>query len=184
MERNINNIALEELFSQNSDGFLPVLVEIYNPDLAWNDNSTEQDDTYLRIINDVTKVKYKGKTYLPCRFDYNPPEQNGKSMSDASISVSSLDSRIPQMLGECRIPCEVNICAAFAKQEYSVDEDGQVTDSKYIFVPLSKWKFQAKSATCNATTAVLTLSGDNFDTTNFPRNLAIQNQFPSVSSES
>lgn len=182
MRKNINKIAIEELFSQNSNGFLPVLLEVYNPDLAWNDNSTDQEDTYLRVINDTTRVKYKGKTYLPCQFEFDPPEENGKSTGNATITISSIDSRIPQMLGECKIPCIVNICAAFAKQEYETDENEQVLSSKFIFIPITKWKFQAKVATCNSTTAVLTLSGDDYNTTNLPRDLAMQNQFPSVSS--
>ena len=40
MRKNINKVAIEELFSQNSNGFLPVLLEVYNPDLAWKDISS------------------------------------------------------------------------------------------------------------------------------------------------
>jgi hypothetical protein len=174
MKKNINTIALEEIFKQNADGFLPLLIEIYNPDIYWGDNSSEQEDTYLRIINDTVKIRYDGKLYLPCCFEFEPPEENGKSLGTASLSVTSLDSRIPQLLGMCEIPCEITIKAVFAK----VDEN-----SKYIFYPIEKWKFKANVATCDATKATLTLSNDTFMTTNLPRDLAMQNQFPSVASD-
>lgn len=180
MRKNINNIALEELFKQNSDSYLPLLVEIYNPDLAWNDNSTEQEDLYLRIINDVSKVRYDGKLYLPCRFEFDPPEENGKTLGTATLTITSLDSRIPQLLGECEIPCEITIKAAFSKVEYTDEND--VSSAKFVFIPLNKWKFKANVATCDSTKAVLSLSNDDFMTTNLPRDLAMQNQFPSVSS--
>ena len=67
--KNINAVALEELWKKDTDGHIPVLMEIFNPDIKWEDGSLEQENMYLRVIDDSNPVMYKGKRYLACKFN-------------------------------------------------------------------------------------------------------------------
>ena len=168
-EKKIQTIALEEIWKQNSDGYLPVLVEIYNPDIVWDDNSLEQENMYLRVVNDTNNIVYKGKKYLAASFTYKPPEEDGKKISDASITISTIDTRVIQFIRSIELPSEVTIIAAFAKN-----------DTTYMFYPLDKLKATLPSATYNQTTASFNLVFKNAMTLNVPRDVATKNQLPSV----
>ena len=77
----VDVVTMQELWKQDIDGYLPILMEIYNPDISWTQEEQEaygQDNSYLRLIADESKVIYKGKTYLPCAFDFAPSEIDGK----------------------------------------------------------------------------------------------------------
>lgn len=173
-EKKIEVAALEELWKQNTNGHLPVLLEIFNPDLKWNDNSYEQENMYLRVIDDSNPVVYKGKRYLPCCFSYTPPEEDGKTIGQSSISISALDSRIVQMLRSIELPCEVTVMAMFAKRQ---NENGNTT---YKFIPLDNLKTKMLSASYNATTAQFNLTFKDVLKLNVPRDVATKDLLPSV----
>ena len=64
----VDVITMTELWKQDIDGYLPVLMEIYNPDISWTPEEKAaygQEDSYIRFIADESRVIYKGKTYLP-----------------------------------------------------------------------------------------------------------------------
>ena len=67
---NIQTVAMEEIWKSQSDGYIPALLEIYNPDIKWNDDSLGQENCYLRVISDTNAVVYKEKKYLPCKFNF------------------------------------------------------------------------------------------------------------------
>lgn len=174
--RNIKTVALSEIWKQHSTGSLPVLLEIYNPDIVWNGSSLEQDDMYLRVINDNTKVKYNGDIYLPCQFNIELPEENGSQTEGSSITISNLDSRVMQLLRSVKLICKVTIVASFLK----VNMNG--SSESYAFYPLSKYEFKMDCAVGNRATISLTLSNNSLLSLNIPRDMATQEQLPSVNS--
>ena len=169
IKKQIQTVAMEEIWKRNTDGYVPILLEIYNPDIKWNDNSLEQDNMYLRVINDSNNVKYGGHKYLACSFDFKPPEQDGTKTASASISVSAIDSRVVQMLRSISLVCDVTVTAAFAKNGTS-----------YTFYPLDEYTLQMKSASYTRVSAELTLQADEEWTLNVPVDIATKDRFPSV----
>lgn len=166
----INLIAIDELWKSHSDGHIPVMLEIYNPDLKWNDNSEEQENMYLRVIDDSNPVIYQSKKYLPCKFEFTPPEEDGKKIGQASITISALDSRIVQMLRSIEVPSEVKVVAMFAKK-------GTV----YKFYPLEQMIAKIAGASYNKTTAQFQLVYKDVLNLNVPRDIATKDILPSVS---
>jgi len=173
-EKNIQTIALEELWNQNTDGHLPVLLEIFNPDIKWGDDEQEQENMYLRVIDDSNPVVYKGKKYIPARFDFTPPEETGKTIGNASITLSAIDSRVVQMLRSIELQCQVTVMAMFAKK---VTESGSTT---YMFYPLDHLRTKMNSASYNRVTAQMNLVFKDVLKLNVPRDKATKNQLPSV----
>lgn len=167
----IQTAVTEELWKSHVDGWFPVLAEIYNPDLKWQDSSLGQDNMYLRVISDSNAVVYRGKKYLPCRFTYTPPEKNGKQVGQASITISALDSRIVQMLRSVEIQCEITVVAGFVK-----------SGSVYRFIPLDTFRGTVSSASYNRTTAQLDLTYKDVLTLNVPKDIMTKDMLPSVNS--
>ncbi len=174
-EKNIQTVALEEIWKQNIDGHVPVLLEIFNPDIKWNDGSLEQEDMYLRVINDSNPVIYKGKKYLPASFEFTPPEEDGKTIGQASITLSTIDSRVVQMLRSIELQCDVMVMAAFAKGTNSKG------DKICYFYPIEKLKGRIPSASYNRTTATLNIVYKDVLKLNVPRDVATKDKLPSVS---
>ena len=173
-EKNIQTVAMEEIWKQETEGHIPVLLEIFNPDIKWNDNSLEQENMYLRVIDDSNPVVYKGKKYLPARFDYTPPEENGKTIGQASITLSAIDDRVVQMLRSIELQCDITVMAMFAKK---VTSDNSVT---YKFFPLDNLRAKLPSASYSRITAQLSLAFKDVLKLNVPRDKATKNQLPSV----
>lgn len=168
-EKNIQAITMEEIWKQNTEGHIPVLLDIYNPDLKWEDNSAEQENMHLRVIDDSNPVIYQGKKYLAGRFTYTPPDENGKSIGQSTITISAIDSRITQTLRSIELESEVTVVAAFVKE-----------GSVYTFLPFTNHHAKLPSATYNRTAATLTLVNKDVLQLNIPRNQASKDLFPSV----
>lgn len=170
--KNIETEALEEILKSHSEGHLPILMDIYNPDIVWGDNSLEQENMHLRVINDSNKVRYKGKIYIPCSFDFKAPEEDGKTMGNASINISAIDSRIVQLLRSIDLICEVTVIASFAK-----------SGTVYQFYELAEYKFKMKNASYTRTSASLTLQSDDVWSLSVPRDTATKDRLPSYNDE-
>lgn len=179
--RNLNSIAVEEIWKENTDGYLPVLLEIFNPDIKWNDNSNEQENMYLRVINDTNPVVYKGKKYIPCSFNFALSDEDGKKINSATITLSTLDSRIVQMLRSIDVQCEVTIMAMFAKKTVVTQSGTQRKVMK--FFPLEHYKGKLPTATYDNTKASLTISYKDVLSLNVPRTIMTKNLLPSVLEE-
>ena len=173
-EKNIQTIAMEELWKQNTNGYIPVLLEIYNPDIKWEDNSLEQENMYLRVINDSNPVIYKGKKYIPARFEFAPPEENGKSVGNAIIQLSAIDTRVVQLLRSIELQCDMTVMAFFAKVESA--NNGIV----YKFLPLENFHSKLSSSSYSRISAQLQLSFKDVLKLNVPRDTATRNYLPSV----
>lgn len=76
--KNIENWTIKELFSQSTGGTIPILIDIQHEKIVWNDNSMDQENGHLRLINDSTPIVYQGKKYLSAYFAFKPPMEDGK----------------------------------------------------------------------------------------------------------
>lgn len=173
-DKNIQTVAMEEIWKQNTNGYIPVLLEIYNPDIKWEDDSLEQENMYLRVINDSNPVVYKGKKYIPARFEFTPPEEDGKTVGNASIQLSAIDTRVVQLLRSIELQCDMTVMAFFAKVQSS---SGSIV---YKFLPLENFHAKLNSSSYSRVSAQLQLSFKDVLRLNVPRDTATKNYLPSV----
>lgn len=172
-------ITIKDLWDKDTDGYLPVLIEIYNPDITWTDEEIKvygQSNGYLRLISDVSRVIYKNKTWLPCSFDITLPEKDGKKFGNASISISALDARVRRILRIMKVRCEFKIIAVFNKVK---KEDSE----KYIykFAEVQSYTLYMTTASMNKSTATFSLTFDKAVQQNIPYDVATQDRVPSIS---
>lgn len=177
MPKHIDLFTMNEFFQSNIDGYLPILLEIKNPDIVWEEGYG-QDNGYLRLIADENKVTYKGHTWLPCAFDFTPPELDGSKIGTASISISAIDARVRILLRSIRIESEVSVIAAFNKIEK--DNSGKFI---YKFIPLETTKFIMSSASSNNTIATFNLTYETSLNQNVPFDVATQDRVPAVKND-
>lgn len=171
--KRIDSLTEKELWSEHTDGHIPVLLEIYNPDIVWGDNDYEQDNMYLRVINDTNQVMYHGKRYLSCAFSYKPPAEDGTKVGNATITISNLDSRVQQILGSIKLVSDVKVVAMFAKPE----------EKKFLFRDLSSWTFQMETANATPSTATFNVNPDSVFQLNVPRDTMDKTQLNSIVDE-
>jgi hypothetical protein len=168
-------VTINDLWQKDVDGWLPILLRIYNPNIVWTEEEKQvygQTDSYLNVIADENKVVYNGRTYLPCAFSYAPPEVDGKKVGSASISISALDSRVKKLLRTIRIPSEVTVVSMFAKV---TRESGSPV---YKFKEISSKPFMMSAASSNKTTATFNLTFRSNFNQNIPYDIATQDRFP------
>jgi len=165
----LRTVTMEEIWKSTSDGYIPALLEIYNPDIKWDDPSLEQENCYLRVISDTNSVIYKGKRYLPCKFTFTLPEETGQKIGEASIVISTIDSRVISILRSIELQCTVKITAFFAKE-----------GSKYKFYYLDSFKATLPSVTYNRSTASFKVVFKDALQVNVPAETATKDKLPSV----
>lgn len=171
--KRIETIALTELFKKDIEGTLPILVEIYSPELVWGDDDENYEDGYLRLVSDNVAIKYKkngedkAKTYLPSCISYKPPAENGKEIGSATISISAIDYRVIQMIRSITVRPQVTVVASFMKE-----------GSKFYFAELNSRTFENSSVSWNKTAAEFTLVYDNVMKLQVPRDKATAQRFP------
>lgn len=172
-------ITINDLWQKDIDGYLPILMDIYNPDIVWTQEEKDtygQEDCYLRIVADDNKVVYKQKTYLPCAFTYSAPELDGKKVGTASISITALDARINRIIRSIKIPSEVSVVSMFAK--VTKDSGGFI----YKYRELNSKPFKMSSASSSKTTATFNLTFGNNFSQNIPFDVATQDRVPGTGS--
>lgn len=172
-------LTLTELWKQDVDGYLPILMEIYNPDIVWSAEEIaayEQEACYLRLIADESKVIYKNKTYLPCAFEFTSPEIDGKKVGSASISITALDSRVRKLLRTIQIPSDVKIVCMFAK----IQKDGNTGKYVYKFTELNSTPFKMSTASSNKTTATFNLAFSKNLAQSIPYDVATPDRVPAT----
>lgn len=167
--------TMDELWSSDTSGSLPMLLTVYNPDIFWSEEEKEaygQRDGYVNFISDNMVVKYKNETWLPCAFTFNPPEKNGKTIGSASVSISALDVRVKKLLQIIKLPSELTIVALFSKT------NNEENHTIYRFKEISTIKFNIVSASCNQTVATFNLAPDLGLQQNIPYDTALPNRVP------
>jgi len=175
----VDVVTLTELWKQDVDGYLPILMEIYNPDITWSADEIAaygQENCYLRLIADESKVIYKGKTYLPCAFEFTSPEVDGKKVGAASLSITALDSRVKKLLRIIKIPSDVKIVSLFAKTQ----KDGTTGKFIYKFAELNSTPFKMSSASSNKTTANFNLTFGKDLSQSIPYDVATPDRVPAT----
>lgn len=175
IDKNINVVAARDLWKKEIDGFLPILVEVYNPDIRWDSPEYGQDNGYMRLINGDDTVIYKNHRWLPCNLEYSEPETDGQKIGSASITISAIDARVRQLLRTINVSCEMRIAAIYAKQEI---EEGR---SVYKFMELSTKPFTMSTASSNSMTATFNLEPDMSLSQNVPFETATPDRCPAVS---
>lgn len=176
---NINVITMNELAQENVDGFLPILIDVYNPDISWSEEEREiykQDNSHIRLICDENKVIYKEKTYLPCSFSFQPPETDGGKIGTASVSITALDHRVRRVLRSINLTSELNIISVFEKIEKE-EKSGKFI---YKFVPIKSAKFSMVSASVNQMTATFNLVFDRGLEQSVPYDMATPERVPAA----
>lgn len=166
--------------SQKSDSIvLPILLDVYHPSIIWAEDDIEQDNGHLRLVNDVIALRYKGdekepKVYMPCKFEYKPPKEDGKKKNTASISISCIDQRMIEVIRSVPEGLKCNVVALYSK---ITDDDGKV---KYIFQKMGTYDFSMYSCQWNGVTATWSLDPDETMEYSVPRDVGSPFRIPSV----
>lgn len=174
----IDVVTVKDFWDSNVDGYLPILLEVYNPDITWADKEKKfygQEDSYIRFIADEIKVIYKGKTYLPCSFEYTPPESDGSKIGSASVTISALDTRVRQVMRLIKLPSKINVIALFGKQEKNAGS-GFI----YKFVEVNTMSYTMTTASANSTTAMFNFDFDRSLMQQVPYDMAVQERVPAT----
>lgn len=177
---NLTAEALRDLYDKQADITLPVMFEVYNPDITWSDEEKEtygQTPCYVRFINSDIKVKYKGNTYLPCVFEYQMPESDGSKIGNASITISALDGRVRRLLRSIKLPSTFKIIATYAKIKKD-DDTGNFY--YYAFQELNSISCKMLTASSNKSTASFNLYFDRSLSVNVPTVVATKDKVPST----
>lgn len=172
-------ITEKELWSNDVEGYIPVLLDLYNPDITWTSaekTAYNQEDSHVRFISDETKVVFKGKTYLPCSFEYQQPETDGSKIGGATITISALDSRVKRLLRSIQLPSEATIVAMFAK----VNKDDETGKFVYKFVELNTKSFRMTTAGSTGSSATFNLTFGSLSSQNIPFDTATQDRVPAT----
>lgn len=170
-------LTMQDLWQKNVDGYLPILIEIYNPDIKWSEEEISaygQSNGYLRLISDQNRVVYRNKTWLPCNFSYTLPESDGSKIGNSSITISALDARVRRLLKSIRITSDISIIAVFSKAS---KDNGKYV---YRFAELNSLTMKMDSASKSNTSASFNLIFDNALSQNIPYDKATQDRTPAV----
>lgn len=166
--------TIKELFSQSSGGTIPILIDIQHEKIVWQDGSTEQENGHLRLINDTVPVRYNGHKYMPARFDFKLPSEDGKKVGNTSVGISAIDQRIIEVIRSIGDkPPKAIFEAFFAKR-------GTGADLSFIFSKIYQYEFSMISANWNDVTAQWDLVFDDVMNYNVPKDLGTQLRCPAV----
>ena len=172
-------VTMNDIWQADIEGSVPILIEVYNPDIVWTDEEKEvykQDNCYLRLISDDNKVKYNNKVWLPSSFEFTPPDTDGSKIGNASVSISALDPRVRYLLRSIKLPSEMKIVAMYSKRTL-VPETGKFI---YQFIKTDMASFTMTTASANNTSATFNLSFDRALNQNIPFDVAVQDRVPAT----
>lgn len=174
MVTNIDSMTLEELFAQDTDASIPILLTIHHEEIIWADKTYEQEDCYLRLINTNIPVIFEGKKYLPAHFSFELPSQDGKKVGDTKITISAIDQRVIEIIRSINSNPTAEISAVFQK----------INDSEIIFKKLYHYKFEMQSVDWNGISAQWKLIFDPAMNVNIPADLATAQRCPAAYEQS
>ena len=167
--RDINSVTFQEAAQKNSAMYLPVLLDIRHPEIVWKDTGDAgMQNGHMRVVNDISAVKYKGDdsipyTYFPCTFNLKLPQEDGKKKANASITISSVDSRIIEVIRSVTENLKCRVVAFYTKVKR---EDGRTV---YAFTKTSGKEFDMGSVSWDGLTAQWELDPDPIMDLSFPR---------------
>lgn len=173
MNTRIETATLEELFSNEQTGCVPVLMDIKHDRLVWQDDSLGQENGHFRVINDTRGVKFGGKTYLPMSFSFEAPSEDGKSVGSASVTISAIDRRIIEIIRMIDTPPTCEIEAYYEK----------IGENKIKFTKLFGYKMKMSSVVYDKMTAKWNLSYSGALALNIPRDTGTAIRCPAATEE-
>lgn len=168
--KNIESTTLEELFSQDTDGCIPVLMDIQHDSIVWSDNSQEQENGHLRIVNNSIPVYFEGKKYSPAYFSFELPSEDGKTIGNSTVTISAIDQRVIEVIRSITENPKAVITAAFSK----------ISDTEIIFSKLYRYEFEMGSVTWDGVSAKWGLTFDPAMGRNIPADLASKARCPAA----
>lgn len=168
--KQIETLTLEELLGSSTEGSIPILLDIRHDELVWNDGSLEQENGHFRLINSTTAVKFNGHKYYPAVFDCNMPTEDGNKVGNTSITVSSIDRRVVEIIRSITTNPTCVIEAYFTK----------INDSEFMFSKLNHYEFQMTSVTWDDTTAKWNLVFDPSMQINIPVDVGTKSRNPAA----
>lgn len=163
MNKRIDTTTIEELYKENKSGHIPVLLDIISDEIIWDDNYKNQENGHMRLINSDTAVMYNGNKYLPAYFSCSLPQEDGKKIGNASITISAIDQRIIQIIRSITQQPKCVIESVYAKMK--TEDDHTV----FVFKKLNKYEFAMSSVSWNESTADWTLVFDPAMQINVPK---------------
>lgn len=169
MPRNIEQIAMTELFGSSTDGNIPVLIDITHDALVIEG----QDNGHLRLINSTAAVRYKNKKYIPCSFQVSLPSEDGKKIGNASVSISAIDQTIIEVIRSLRSSPRAVIEDFFTK----IDED------RFLFSKIGHYEFEMNSVSWDEKAAKWNLIFDPVSQSTVPRALGTKTRCPSITEQ-
>lgn len=172
MEKKIESATIAELLRPDTDGSIPVLLDIYHKDIEWGDLDNEQEAGHLRLINANYSVKYNGHSYMSSVFTFSPPQEDGKKVGNANITISAIDKRIIEIIRSVSSKPVATIEAFFVKN-----------DNEVSFSRLFNYEFEMTSVSWDGISAKWNLVFDPVSILNIPRDLATQARCPAVVKE-
>lgn len=170
--KQLQTMALEELMKTNSDASFPFLIEIKCPDIKWKNNEN-QEDGYLRVISDNNIIQYRkkgdkeAKYYYPSCLSFTPPSVNGKEIGNATLSISTIDYQVIEVIRSIKTKPVVSVIAGFMKK-----------DDEYFFSEINSFNFTCENVQWDKTTAQFTLVYDNVMKLQVPKTTATLQMFP------
>lgn len=174
MPKNIEASTLEELFAQNTDGCLPILVEIQDDNIIWQTKDAYDEDGYLRLVSGNIPVMYEGKRYRPSVFTFEQPSEDGKKVGNTNISICAVDKRIIEIIEQIETRPKVEIVAAYCK----------ASDEEIIFTKLYHYRFTMGQVQWDGITAKWSLTFDTAMEQNAPVDLATEARCPAAYEQS
>ena len=179
--RNISTATFESMTQKSDKAFIPVLIDIRHSGIQWGDSAAtyKQEDGHLRLICDTRGVMYKGddneaKWYAPCTFTFKPPKEDGKSKSNASVSISCIDTRLIEVIRLIEEDLTCSIVGMYVKIK---NDDGT---TKYMFSKLYGKEFYMGSVTWNGISAQWELDPDQIADLSAPRDKGSNFRLPSI----
>lgn len=162
--------TLKDLFDQNQDGNIPVLVDITHEEIKWQDQSFEQEDKHLRLINAPAAVMYNAHKYIPSVFQFTMPKEDGVKVSDTSITISAIDQRIIEVIRAIKTNPTAVIEAFYSK----------INNDEYLFSKLYHFEFKMGACSWDDVTAKWTLEFDPGMQVNVPKDKATTFRCPAA----
>ena len=170
MPKNIEAATLEDLFSKDLQGYLPILVDIEDDGIIWETKDAYDEDGHLRLVSGNVPIMYEGKKFRPAVFTFEQPQEDGTKVGNTSITISAIDKRVVEIIEQIENPPIVNVVAAYAK----------INEEEVAFSKIYHYRFQMGSVQWDGVTAKWNLMFDSAMNQNMPVDLATESRCPAA----
>ena len=170
MPHNIEAATSEELFKQDTDGCIPLLVDITDDNIIWNSPDSLDENGHLRLVYGNIPMIYEGKKYRPANFSFEPPSEDGVKVGSASVTISAIDQRVTEIIETIESSPHLTVIAAYSK----------MGDEEFVFSKLYHYEFTMGSVQWDGITAKWNLTYDSAMEQNCPVDMATEARCPAA----